>query len=261
LVDKSSGYFIYAATIIKFIDDRDFRPNQRLAAVVNNLPTECGTPFHALDELYSQILCDSPFQSCMLDILCVIVHGSAFQLSIRNIEELLGLDPGDIKLTLRRLQSLLLVPQDETGIISLHHKSFRDFLINPNRSGKFHLNPEKCKALAHSILRALSHSPANKAHPSSNHVGWMIGYSGLEYIISMIPPSADLSPLIQTINFDFLSHWRSSHSDMYNHAKNMIHWLKVSPELTSMLLIHLDQGMFAPACGLNNTLGGLLFPP
>ncbi|KAJ7461920.1 hypothetical protein FB451DRAFT_475480 [Mycena latifolia] len=171
LVDKSSGYFIYAATIIKFIDDRDFRPNQRLAAVVNNLPTECGTPFHALDELYSQILCDSPFQSCMLNILCVIVHGSAFQLSIRNIEELLGLDPGDIELTLRRLQSLLLVPQDETGIISLHHKSFRDFLINPNRSGKFHLNPEKCKALAHSILRALSHSPANKAHPSLNHVG------------------------------------------------------------------------------------------
>ncbi|KAJ7434157.1 hypothetical protein FB451DRAFT_1095381, partial [Mycena latifolia] len=87
LVAKSSGYFVYAATVIKFIGDKDFRPTQRLA-VVTNLPTECGTPFHALDELYSQILQDSPFQSRMLDILCVIVHGSMLRLSTENIEKL-----------------------------------------------------------------------------------------------------------------------------------------------------------------------------
>ncbi|KAJ7902209.1 hypothetical protein B0H13DRAFT_1621612 [Mycena leptocephala] len=53
LVDTSSGYFIYAATVIKFIDDKDFRPTERLAAIVQNLPTECGNnPYHALDELY-----------------------------------------------------------------------------------------------------------------------------------------------------------------------------------------------------------------
>ncbi|KAJ7437045.1 hypothetical protein FB451DRAFT_1004130, partial [Mycena latifolia] len=158
--------FIYAATIIKFIDDRDFRPTQRLAAVLKSLPTECGTPFHALYELYSEILRDSPFQSRLLDILCVIVHGSKLKLSTENIEKLLGLDPGDVKLTLRRLQSLLLVPQDETHLISMHHKSFHDFLIDPIRSGKFHLSLEKRKDLARCILRALSHSPTNKASPS-----------------------------------------------------------------------------------------------
>ncbi|KAJ7450410.1 hypothetical protein FB451DRAFT_1527543 [Mycena latifolia] len=170
LVDKSSGYFIYATTLIKFIDDRDFCPAQRLAAVVNNLPTECGTPFHALDELYSQILRGTPFQSRLLDILCAIVHGSMLQLSTKNIEELLGLDPGDVKITLRHLQSLLLVPQYETHLISLHHKSFRDFLMDPNRSGKFHLSLKQCKDLARSILQALSHSPANKPHANSNHM-------------------------------------------------------------------------------------------
>ncbi|KAJ7461902.1 hypothetical protein FB451DRAFT_1370983 [Mycena latifolia] len=165
---------------------------QRLAAVVGNLPTECGTPFHALDELYSQILHDTPFQSHLLDILCAVVHGSMLQLSTKNIEELLGLDTGDVKLTLRHLQSLLLVPQDETHSISMHHKSFRDFLIDPIRSGKFHIGLKQRKDLARSILRALSHSPANKARPSLNQVGWKIGFSGLEYITSMIPPSADL---------------------------------------------------------------------
>ncbi|KAJ7436919.1 hypothetical protein FB451DRAFT_1453366 [Mycena latifolia] len=242
LVDKSSGYFIYAATIIKFIDDRDFRPTVRLAAVIKNLPTECGTPFHALDKLYSQILRDVPFQSHLLDILCAIVHGSELKLSTKNIEKLLGLDPGDVKLTLRHLQSLLLVPQDETHIISLHHKSFHDFLLDPNRSGKFHIGLKQYKDLACSILRALSHSPVNKALPT--FVAWDIGSLGLEYITSKIPPSVDLLPLIQTINFDFLWRWRSP--DLSHPAKKLIQWLKVSRELASMTLIHLIQEMFTP---------------
>ncbi|KAJ7461882.1 hypothetical protein FB451DRAFT_1139914 [Mycena latifolia] len=171
LVDKSSGYFIYVATIIKFIDDRDFRPTERLAAVIENLPTECGTPFHALDELYSQILRDVPSQSRMLDILCVIVHGSMLPRSTKNIERLLGLNPGDVKLTLRCLQSLLLVPKDETDIISLHHKSFPDFLTDPNRSGKFHL---QCKDMARLILQALSQSPTNKGPPRSTFIAWYV---------------------------------------------------------------------------------------
>ncbi|KAJ6570441.1 hypothetical protein DFH09DRAFT_1464105 [Mycena vulgaris] len=110
LVDNSSGYFIYASTIIKFIDDRDFRPTARLKAVVENLPTESGNAqFHALDELYLQILRDVPFQSRIVDILGVIIHESAI-LSVPatrvNIEQLLGLDPGDLALALRRLHSL-----------------------------------------------------------------------------------------------------------------------------------------------------------
>ena len=35
---RASGQFIYASTIIKFIDDRDFQPQQRLDMVLGNLP-------------------------------------------------------------------------------------------------------------------------------------------------------------------------------------------------------------------------------
>ncbi|KAJ6509765.1 hypothetical protein DFH09DRAFT_848204, partial [Mycena vulgaris] len=140
LVAKSSGYFIYAATIIRFVDDRDFRLTRRLAAAIQDLPTESGnTPFHALDELYLQILHDVPFQDHIVDILCVVVHGPVLGLSRVNIERLLGLDPGDLALALRCLHSQLLVPRDETLLISLHHKSFRDFLLDPNRSRNFYL--------------------------------------------------------------------------------------------------------------------------
>ncbi|KAJ7830687.1 hypothetical protein B0H13DRAFT_1529008, partial [Mycena leptocephala] len=33
LIHKSSGYFIYASTIIKFIDNKNFRPKERLAVI------------------------------------------------------------------------------------------------------------------------------------------------------------------------------------------------------------------------------------
>ncbi|KAJ6598510.1 hypothetical protein B0H10DRAFT_1740836, partial [Mycena sp. CBHHK59/15] len=56
LVDRSSGHFIYAATIIKFIDDEGFRPTERLAATENLTIMEFDSPFAALDQLYIQIL-------------------------------------------------------------------------------------------------------------------------------------------------------------------------------------------------------------
>ncbi|KAJ6555324.1 hypothetical protein DFH09DRAFT_570397 [Mycena vulgaris] len=228
LVDKSSGYFIYAATVIKFVDDRDFRPTQRLAAVVQNLPTECdNNPYHALDELYSQILRDLPFQSRVLDILGVIIHGSSILPPSRTkIEQLLGLEPGDLALALRRLHSLLLVPLNG-GDISLHHKSFCDFLLDPNRSGQFCLGLERRKELACSVLRALSQSSASVP---STHVAWSIGSSGLDFITSAIPPSADLSSLLQTVNLDFVWNWsRDRKSLVERHVEAVITWLKLNP--------------------------------
>ncbi|KAJ7793472.1 hypothetical protein B0H14DRAFT_3093999 [Mycena olivaceomarginata] len=34
LVDKSSGYFIYASTVLKFVDDQNFRPTERLEIIM-----------------------------------------------------------------------------------------------------------------------------------------------------------------------------------------------------------------------------------
>ncbi|KAJ7643045.1 hypothetical protein DFH06DRAFT_964369, partial [Mycena polygramma] len=55
LVWKSSGYFVYASTVIRFIDDKRFRPTERLAAV-QNVSSDSEAPFATLDQLYIQIL-------------------------------------------------------------------------------------------------------------------------------------------------------------------------------------------------------------
>ncbi|KAJ6553251.1 hypothetical protein B0H19DRAFT_949883 [Mycena capillaripes] len=56
LVLKSSGYFIYAATVIKFIDDEYARPSEQLDIIQNIVPHDSESPFAALDELYIHIL-------------------------------------------------------------------------------------------------------------------------------------------------------------------------------------------------------------
>ncbi|KAJ7019545.1 hypothetical protein C8F04DRAFT_975516, partial [Mycena alexandri] len=56
LVQKSSGYFVYASTIIKFVDDLYFRPTERLAIIQDLKPTQDDAPFEVLDKLYHQIL-------------------------------------------------------------------------------------------------------------------------------------------------------------------------------------------------------------
>ncbi|KAJ7193596.1 hypothetical protein GGX14DRAFT_317827, partial [Mycena pura] len=55
LTCSSSGYFVYASTVIKFIDDKRFRPTEQLAAI-RNLAPDSDSPFAALDQLYTQIL-------------------------------------------------------------------------------------------------------------------------------------------------------------------------------------------------------------
>jgi hypothetical protein len=64
---KSSGYFIYAKTVVNFVDDRNFRPTERLDLLWEYSPSE--SPFGALDQLYMQILSTAPVRSRLLQIL------------------------------------------------------------------------------------------------------------------------------------------------------------------------------------------------
>ncbi|KAJ7024515.1 hypothetical protein C8F04DRAFT_917412, partial [Mycena alexandri] len=112
LVSRSSGYFVYAATTIKFVDDRDFRPTQRLMALVENSTSNHRdadeSPFRALDELYLQVLRSVSAPIRFLPILSAIIR---FALSADHVEQLLELHPGD-----------------SNSYISVYHASFSEFL-------------------------------------------------------------------------------------------------------------------------------------
>ncbi|KAJ7678016.1 hypothetical protein DFH06DRAFT_975427 [Mycena polygramma] len=166
LTDKSSGYFVYAATVVRFIDDRDFRPTERLDMIMGIQTTESETPFAALDELYIQILSAVPASKHhqLLEILAVIA--AKFNLSGLHTEQLLELQPGDARLILRHLHSVLDIPQNTGERITVHHASFLDFLDDPTRSGQFCISELQRTNLAYYILKALS---LNVDH---DHVAW-----------------------------------------------------------------------------------------
>jgi hypothetical protein len=165
LVEKSSGYFIYASTVIKFVDDKNYRPTRRLAVIEATAATLSQSPFAALDALYTQILSETPKNSDLVPILRVIYH---FVLGSDQIEELLGLEPGDVELALRALHSVI----RHGGIYcpSFIHASFRDFLNDPSRAGDFYTGDAAAlEDLARLVLSELGYMyedpEKNQTHP------------------------------------------------------------------------------------------------
>ncbi|KAJ7290493.1 hypothetical protein C8J57DRAFT_1114493 [Mycena rebaudengoi] len=138
-VRKSSGYFIYAKTVINFVDDRNFRPTERLEHLWEFSPSE--SPFGALDQLYMQVLSTAPARSRLLPILRAMAF-FRFKICPSGIEELLELNPGDVHLALRGFHSVLVIHKPEDNPwehISVHHASFEDFLNDPKRAGEFYV--------------------------------------------------------------------------------------------------------------------------
>ncbi|KAJ7238044.1 hypothetical protein B0H12DRAFT_1254381 [Mycena haematopus] len=157
LVEKSSGYFIYASTITKFIDDPDFRPAERLKVIMGSREADDESPFAALDLLYTQILSQVHARTRLLQLLTVI--SAKLNLPTGLIEQLLGLDPGDVRLTLRGLRSVVDTEErSSSGLwIVVYHASFYDFLRNPRRAGIFYVGSDSHKMdLSCSILKAFS---------------------------------------------------------------------------------------------------------
>ncbi|KAF7369164.1 NACHT domain-containing protein [Mycena venus] len=178
LVHNSSGYFIYASTIIKFIDDKDFRPPERLQVILGMKKPEFELPFAALDALYTQILCAVPRRPLLLKILAVIA--AKIQLSIGYIDQLLELEPGEAQLTLRGLRSVIGVKKEDgsesndwspESKIVVHHASFYDFLQDPTRARIFYVGSSSLRTdLCCHILKSLSYSYDN---PSLNKHGFV----------------------------------------------------------------------------------------
>ncbi|KAJ7889348.1 hypothetical protein B0H14DRAFT_3711113 [Mycena olivaceomarginata] len=205
LVDKSSGYFIYASTVIKFIDDPYSCPIEQLD-IIRKLPKDLGTdrPFAALDQLYTQILSRVParFRARLLDILCV--NSEHARLQLHEIEYLLGLEPGDVALTCRALHSLL--DLDRNGIRT-YHASFGDYLRDPDRSLSFHVGQKQCINVACSIFKAFSYDPARPEERGYNAVRFLYEYTlhfrWLDWVISL-PPSAEIVSGLRAFNMDWL---------------------------------------------------------
>jgi len=138
LVQQSSGRFIYASTIMKYVSSLRHNPHDRLDMIM-----ETGLPFAQLDALYMQILAGVDYIEPVLKILAVLVLSTPkfpMEWSLSRIGQFLSLQPGDVELYLGDLNSLVYIGADDE--ISIVHASISDFLMDPTRSGRFWINPK-----------------------------------------------------------------------------------------------------------------------
>jgi hypothetical protein len=168
LVQKSSGIFIYAATVIKFIDDEYFHPDDRLASVLQ-LDPESTAP---LDELYTEILSIVPQESYMVLLILHSISTACFSMPLdpEGIDMLLNLRPGICRLKLRHLHSLIFLPPIASrlayrGGITFPLASLCDYLCDVHRSGRWCVSTPQLKLdYLHCIIRMLSSPPQNNAN-------------------------------------------------------------------------------------------------
>ena len=143
LCKKAAGFFIYASKVVKFVASKNDLPTERLA-LITSLPKSTakeGKGESGVDLLYIKVLeqafCDDPTDNSPRYLHFQAVVGTVLlifnALSIKGLSELLGLHTPHICNTLCSLYSLLLVPESTKDPIHTFHKSFPNFLIDPER--------------------------------------------------------------------------------------------------------------------------------
>ena len=141
LCKKTAGLFIYASTIVKFVASEDNPLTESLSLITSLPQSTVEEGKSGVDQLYTKVLQQAfsdvhadtsqqylRFQTVVGTILLIFNP-----LSINSLSELLGYNTQQIYSTMRSLHSLLLVPESAEDTIQIFHKSFPDFLMDPDR--------------------------------------------------------------------------------------------------------------------------------
>ena len=155
LCKRAAGLFIYAVATVKFVDKRSANPIERLNLLLRS-PEDNGrearTKYNentTLDSLYISVLKgafgddDDPDDDPKVRSVLGTMILAANPISSSSIAMLLGLDADrDVFPLLSSAQSLLIL-QDVNCPVRSFHKSFPDFITNPERctSQRFYVSP------------------------------------------------------------------------------------------------------------------------
>ena len=140
LVANASGQFVYASTVVKFVDDDDddSHPMEQLDIISSLRTVDSSSPYAQLDQLYIQILSQQPDVRLLRDIFVLIIAlgEPRFQFICRRLR----ISEEKVRLKLRKMHSLL---QISDSSITTYHRSLHDFFLDKERAGIYQIHPAR----------------------------------------------------------------------------------------------------------------------
>ncbi|QRV93467.1 Notchless protein [Ceratobasidium sp. AG-Ba] len=172
LVQKSGLLFIYAATVARYIVAGGFSLSAgRLDEVLNTTVSHANEAYREIDALYALIL-GSAFsdpshnmsdKNSMMLLLRTIVCAQE-PLTVNTIAGLTGLDVDTgVRPRLRPMMSVLYL-SEQTGIVTILHESFLEYMLNNSRSREFYCDPR----LYHRQMALMCFDVIHKQDPPFN---------------------------------------------------------------------------------------------
>jgi hypothetical protein len=271
LTQKSSGFFIFASTLARFIASEHHEPNERLQLVLSKASGTTHEGRTGIDSLYSQVLLHAfsdIHEPAVFDkvrqVLGAIVL--AFNpLSRKGLSKILGLPTPLILTTLRHLHSVILVPADETKEIRIFHKSFPDFLQDRRRctDHRFYIHAEtyhgdmalRCLELMKELKRNPCSLPPFTMNQDILNLPWLLENklgSAVRYACSYWAKHLELCPSFQSNHF----------FQIFSSARKMLRSAPLWIEVMSLenRLGEVIYSMYGLLAWLDK-VGGSLLPP
>ncbi|CAE6474338.1 unnamed protein product [Rhizoctonia solani] len=165
LVEHCGALFIYAATVVRYIDNGSFRHDAhiRLQRVLNLSSSDDQEGYRKLDELYRTILhtafenANSGVKEDIKLVLGAVVCAQE-PLTLASLSEFFGLDANRLRGALGMTFPVLHISRPDQTVIVLH-ASFPDFILDFTRSGVFHCDSKaRNRALAERAFYCMKHN-------------------------------------------------------------------------------------------------------
>jgi len=239
--------FIYAATLCRFVSDKQRGPVPQLSIWLKQGGKS------QLQQIYSPIL-DQVFSGFdqmefhqKLQFLASIIL-LATPLSAKGIVDILEMDLDDISWWIPRLYAVLQVPSDLERPIELLHKSFSDFLLNDSDFNKYGIDTAEmhfqlangCIALMRKRLKQdicgigkLNATPGEVGKDTlTNYLPAELEYACI-YWVYHLEASGRPNDRVHGFLLDHFLHWL----EVLSILKRLPHFLKVLQNLTDLVKV------------------------
>jgi hypothetical protein len=152
LTHKCGGLFVFAVTLMRFIEDPIDLPHRRIKIA---LAVQTG-----LDPLYNRIVSAAPQTNQFKLVLGTIVL-LRHPIPITSLAHLIQLEIADVVQSLLGLQSILMIPGRDDLPVLLFHTSLRDFLLDKGRSGTLFIPPSHHLRIATHCITVMLMGPGD----------------------------------------------------------------------------------------------------